>query len=120
MTGDDAKWTYLSNHTHTILLLWQNPDLRVRDLAARIGITERAVIRILGELEASGAIRRYREGRRNRYEVDGSRRLRHPLERHVRLEHLLDLLKGGEAASVGQASPGGRNLSPRSTSTSAE
>lgn len=118
MTADGGKWTYLSNHTHTILLLWQKPDLRVRDLAARIGITERAVIRILGELEASGAIRRHREGRRNHYEVDGSKRLRHPLEEHVRLDRLLDLLKGGAAA--GQASPGGTNLSPRNTSTSAE
>jgi predicted transcriptional regulator len=94
MSERDVHWTYLSNHAHTIFLLSQEPDLRVRDLAGKIGITERAVIRILGELEGAGVLRRHREGRRNRYEIDGSTPLRHPLERHVRLEELLGLLKG--------------------------
>lgn len=94
MAESGPQWTYLSNHAHTIFLLWGEPDLRVRDLAARIGITERAVMRILSELEGAGVIRRHREGRRNRYEIDGSTPLRHPLEKHVRLQQLLQLLKG--------------------------
>jgi hypothetical protein len=51
-------------------------------------------MRILSELEGAGVIRRHREGRRNRYEIDGSTPLRHPLEKHVRLQQLLQLLKG--------------------------
>ena len=116
MKSSGPGWTYLSNHAHTILLLWQEPDLRVRDLAASIGITERAVIRIIGELESAGVIRRRREGRRNHYEIDGDTRLRHPLEEHVRLGQLLELLKG--PPETGQEPEGGTNFSPRSTSTS--
>jgi hypothetical protein len=118
MKSSGPGWTYLSNHAHTILLLWREPDLRVRDIAARIGITERAVIRIIGELEAAGVIRRRREGRRNHYEIDGDTPLRHPLEEHVRLGQLLELLKGPPGA--GQEPAGGTNFSPRSTSTSQE
>jgi DNA-binding transcriptional ArsR family regulator len=118
MKSSGAGWTYLSNHAHTILLLWREPDLRVRDIAARIGITERAVIRIIGELEAAGVIRRRREGRRNHYEIDGDTPLRHPLEEHVRLAQLLELLKGPAAAA--QEPAGDTNFSPRSTSTSQE
>lgn len=118
MKSSGPGWTYLSNHAHTILLLWQEPDLRVRDLATSIGITERAVIRIIGELEAAGVIRRRREGRRNHYEIDGDTPLRHPLEQHVRLAQLLELLQGPPEA--GQASVEGTNFSPRSTSTSQE
>lgn len=111
-------WTYLSNHAHTILLLWREPDLRVRDIASLIGITERAVIRIIGELEAAGVIRRRREGRRNHYEIDGDSPLRHPLEKHVKLAELLELLKGPPGGV--QEAAGGTNFSPRSTSTSQE
>lgn len=118
MPEPGAQWTYLSNHAHTIFLLWQEPDLRVRDLAARIGITERAIIRILGELEAAGVLRRHREGRRNHYEIDGDTPLRHPLEQHVRLAQLLELLKGPPAG--GQGASGRTNFSPRRTSTSQE
>ena len=118
MTDRAGNWTYLSNHAHTIFLLWQEPDLRVRDIAARIGITERAVIRIIGELESAGVIRRRREGRRNHYEIDGDTPLRHPLEEHVRLGQLLELLKGPPEA--GQEPAGGTNFSPRRTSTSQE
>ena len=118
MKSSGPGWTYLSNHAHTILLLWQEPDLRVRDLAARIGITERAVIRILGELEAAGVLRKQREGRRNHYEIDGDTPLRHPLEQHVRLAQLLELLKGPPADDQGAS--GRTNFSPRRTSTSQE
>ncbi len=118
MKTSGPGWTYLSNHAHTILLLWQEPDLRVRDLAARIGITERAVIRILGELEAAGVLRKQREGRRNHYEIDGDTPLRHPLEQHVRLAQLLELLKGPPAGDQGAS--GRTNFSPRRTSTSQE
>ncbi|TAE77425.1 MAG: winged helix-turn-helix domain-containing protein [Verrucomicrobia bacterium] len=116
MKSSGPGWTYLSNHAHTILLLWREPDLRVREIAARIGITERPVLRIIGELEHAGVIRRRREGRRNQYEIDGDTPLRHSLEQHVRLADLLELLKG--PAERDQDGLPGTNFSPRSTSTS--
>lgn len=75
-----GKWTILTNHGHVLLALYRNPDLRQRDIAYGVGITEGAVQRILNELEAAGYITIERIGRRNRYRVDGSLGLRHPIE----------------------------------------
>ena len=91
--SNEVGWTFLTNHTHVIVCLVREPELRIRDLAAKIGITERAVQRILAELEASGAITRHRVGRRNRYTVHLDYRLRHPLESNCDLAHLLNVLR---------------------------
>lgn len=69
-----------------------DPEIRIRDLAARVCITERAVQRILAELEESGYLEHRRAGRRNRYEVHASLPLRHPLEKHRPLAVLLKLV----------------------------
>lgn len=66
----------------------------MRDLAARVGITERAVQRIVTDLEDAGYLARQKEGRRNRYSVTASRPLRHPIERHCVTDALLDLVLG--------------------------
>ncbi len=75
-------WTVLSNHGHVLVCLARDPAVRVRDVAAQVGISERAVLRILGELEAAGYVRRTREGRRSRYALEAARPLRHPVEAH--------------------------------------
>lgn len=84
MQNDDATapngWTFLSNHAHVLVCLARDPDLRLRDIAARVGITERGVQRIIGELEDCGVVEKIRSGRRNHYEIDLSAPLRHPLE----------------------------------------
>lgn len=85
-------WTFLSNHTHVLVCLSAEDEPTVRDIAARVGITERAVLRILAELEEGGVIARERDGRRNRYRVHGEMRLRHPLEAHCRIGELLALI----------------------------
>ena len=91
--GDDAPgFTYLSNHTHALVALDSAPDMRVRDLADSIGITERAVLRILADLEAVGVLARERVGRRNHYRIVRKSRLRHPLEEHCTVGGLLDLV----------------------------
>ena len=77
-----ASWTFLTNHSHVLLCLAADDALRVRDLAEKVGVTERAVLKILSELEAGGVIEREREGRRNRYRVQYRARLRHELEAH--------------------------------------
>ena len=87
---DVPSWTFLTNHAHVIILLSAEPELRMRDLADRIGITERAVQRIVKELEGSGYLEREREGRRNRYTVRLELPLRHPVEAH---RHVWDLVR---------------------------
>ena len=88
-----SGWTYLTNHTHTIVCLLREPDIRVRELAIEVGITERAILRILSELEHEGVVAKTREGRRNRYSVNLEAPLRHPLESHCSLRQLVKNLK---------------------------
>jgi hypothetical protein len=73
-------WTFFTNHGHVLLLLAREPDLLLRDVAVRVGITERAAQRIVGELEEAAYLTRERDGRRNHYEVHLDRPLRHPIE----------------------------------------
>ncbi len=95
-----GSWTFLTNHAHVLLAIGAEPDLRVRDLADRVGITERAVQRIVGELEAAGYLEIIREGRRNHYRVHTELPLRHPAEEHHRIGELLEVLshRTGRAA----------------------
>lgn len=85
-------FTYLTNHSHVLVALDTDPELRVRDLASLVGITERAVQRILADLEDAGVIRIEKIGRRNRYRTLRSAKLRHPLEHHCSVGGLLDLV----------------------------
>src|SRR5688572_22837512 len=87
------KWTFLTNHAHVIISLAGDPTLRIRDLAARVGITERAIQRIIADLEVAGYLTHEREGRRNLYRVRANRPLRHPVEAHQTVEALLQALR---------------------------
>jgi len=75
-----GSWTFLTNHAHVLLALHRDPDLRQRDIAGLVGITEGAVQRILNELEHSGFLSIERVGRRNHYDVKTDAQLRHPLD----------------------------------------
>ncbi len=77
--GAMTPWTFLTNHAQVLLLLSDDPEARVRDLAQQMGITERAVQRIVAELIEAGYLSRTRQGRRNRYVVDLERTLRCPI-----------------------------------------
>ncbi len=87
-----SRWTFLTNHGHTLLALYRQPDLRQRDLAQLVGITEGAIQRILAELEAAGYIEAERIGRRNRYRINPQLGLRHPLEANHSVGEVLDQL----------------------------
>jgi DNA-binding transcriptional ArsR family regulator len=87
-----APWTFLTNHAHVLLCLASDPELRLRDVAARVGITERAVQHIVADLEAAGMLTRTREGRRNRYALHAERPLRHPVEAHRTVADLVNLV----------------------------
>jgi DNA-binding IclR family transcriptional regulator len=88
----DRHWTFLSNHAHVLVCLASDPEARLRDVAARVGITERAVQGIVGDLEAAGVILRERQGRRNSYRLNLDAPLRHPLEAHRPIRALLMLV----------------------------
>lgn len=78
-------WTFLSNHAHVVVCIARDPSIRLRDIAAAVGITERAAQRIVSELAEAGYLERTRSGRRNRYRVRLDRPLRHPLEAEAEL-----------------------------------
>jgi DNA-binding Lrp family transcriptional regulator len=93
MTASPARhWTFLSNHAHVLVCLAQDPDARLRDVALSVGITERAVQKIVSDLEAAGVIVRERAGRRNSYRLDLDVPLRHALESHRTVGTLLSLI----------------------------
>ena len=85
-------WTFLSNHAHVLLCLASRPRMLLREVALRVGITERAVQKILVDLEAEGLVTRQRDGRRNRYQLHLDQPLRHPLEAHRSVRELIELV----------------------------
>ncbi|MDH4282504.1 MAG: winged helix-turn-helix domain-containing protein [Myxococcales bacterium] len=96
MTASDEQilpsWSFLSNHGHILVWIARDPNVRVREIAQAVGITERAVQRILGELEEAGVISRIRQGRRTHYEIDQRSPLRHPIEAEHSVGELLRLV----------------------------
>ena len=89
MSGD---WTFLTNHAHVLVAIARDPEARLRDVAAQVGITERAAQGIVRDLVDAGYLVRERVGRRNRYDVDVHRPFRHPLEQGQEVGILLDPL----------------------------
>jgi hypothetical protein len=77
---DEPGWTFLTNHAHVLVCLSQDPDIRMRDVADRVGITERAAQRIIHDLVETGYVERARSGRRNSYRLSLERPMRHPVE----------------------------------------
>ena len=86
------SWTFLSNYAHVLVSLAEDPSARLRDVAERVGITERAAQRIVSRLEQAGVLAKERDGRRNRYHIDPSCHLRHPLEAHTTVGNLLHMV----------------------------
>ena len=89
----EPGWTFLSNHSHVLICLARDAEMRVRDIALAVGITERAVIRIILELAEGGYLNKERIGRRNRYSIISDKNLRHPLESHHSIRGILALAK---------------------------
>jgi len=90
---DEAgRWTFLTNHAHVLVCLKLEPGLALRDVAQRVGITERAVQRIVAELEEGGVLARRREGRKNVYRIHEAVPLRHGLEAHRTVGDLLRMV----------------------------
>ena len=92
-----ATWTFLTNHAHVLVCVSKDPEILMRDIAQQVGITERAVQNVVGELVDAGYLVRERDGRRNHYEVRGALPLRHPIERHRQVRELIALVQGRSA-----------------------
>lgn len=87
-----TNWTFLSHHAQVLLLIARDPDARLREMAAAVGITERSVQAIVNDLVAEGYVERVRLGRRNHYSVNPNVPLRHRLQRDIDAGTLLRLM----------------------------
>jgi len=85
-------WTFLTNHAQVLLCLAETPDIRLREVAEHVGITERATQRILAELIDAGYVKTERIGRRNRYTVDRQHAMRHSAQLGHEIGALLEAL----------------------------
>jgi DNA-binding MarR family transcriptional regulator len=86
------SWTFLTNHAHVLICLSRDADMVLREVASQVGITERAVQRIIAELEEEGYLTRLKEGRRNTYQLNLNKALRHPVEKGCNVSHLVKAL----------------------------
>ena len=94
MSSPDSPktWTFLTNHAQVLLCLAETADVRLREVADRVGITERAAQRILAELVAAGYVKRERVGRRNQYTIDRQHAMRHSAQLGYEIGALLEAL----------------------------
>lgn len=109
--GEVARWTFLTNHAHVLLCLAGQPDMVLRQVSAEVGITERAVQKIVAELEAAGLLIRHREGRRNVYSLKPNQPLRHPIEAHCTVEGLIQFVLHKKPSAAGALSRTGSTAS---------
>jgi len=94
-----GNWTLFSNHGHVLVCLANDSESRLRDVAADVGITERAVQKIVRDLQTHGMISVTKHGRRNRYRIHQKKNLRHVLEAHCTLGDLMKLVATAEPVS---------------------
>jgi DNA-binding MarR family transcriptional regulator len=93
MSSPEAHtWRFLTNHTQVLLCIARVPDVRLRDVAEQVGITERAAQRIVADLVEAGFVERERKGRRNSYRINEHRHMRHPAQEDIEIRALLDLV----------------------------
>lgn len=102
-TGPRTSWGFLTNHTQVLLCIVRDADIRLRDVATLVGLTERAAQSIVADLEAEGYLSRSKVGRRNRYEIHLDAPVRHH-DGELTIGELLVFLSSPEhRASLGRA-----------------
>jgi Mn-dependent DtxR family transcriptional regulator len=100
---NDHLWRFVTNHAHVLECIYADPSVRLRDIATRVGITERTAAQIVKDLEGAGYLTKTRDGRRNRYDVHGELPLRHPRHRHRTVGDLIRFLEARPAARTSQS-----------------
>jgi DNA-binding IclR family transcriptional regulator len=102
-----SKFAFLTNHAQVLLCIAGDPGVRLREIGAHVGITERAALRIVGELESAGYVTRRREGRRNHYTIEPHLPLPDRLARGQQVADLLAVVGATPTAAAGARSKGG-------------
>jgi DNA-binding IclR family transcriptional regulator len=104
-----SNWSFLTNHGHVLLAIARGPELPMREIAQQVGITERAVQRIVADLVETGCVVRIRSGRQNTYQICVDQRLKHPLLAHLPLASLVALVTApphrDQVASAAEKAP---------------
>ncbi|MDA0633533.1 winged helix-turn-helix domain-containing protein [Nonomuraea sp. MCN248] len=101
-----SGWTFLTNHARVLIAVATDPQTRLRDIAATIGITERAAQGIVSDLEEAGYLERIRIGRRNHYQIDPSAELRHHTEAGIPVQALIDMFRHRDLGADRAGDPG--------------
>lgn len=97
MASKNQSWTFLTNHSHVLCLINNDPKITIRDMAIKVGITERAVLNILSDLTATEYLSVTKVGRNNHYSVNKHKSLRHPIENHCTIDDFLKTLEAKKA-----------------------
>ena len=117
-----GEWTLFSNHGHVLVCLMRDSEARLRDVADQVGITERAVQKIVRELQDAAFITVSKHGRCNHYRINTRKSLRHELEAHCTVGKLLQALTGKPArpdkGATGPAVEGASTNIPERPATS--
>ena len=88
----DSEWTFFSNYAHVLVCLAENPRARLREIADRVGVTERTAMRLITQLDNAGILTRVKRGRRNEYKIVYNENLRHPIESHCTVKQMLNMI----------------------------
>ena len=109
-----AEWSFLTNHARVLLCVARDPGVRLRDIAATLGITERTAFGVIADLTEAGYVIKERDGRRNRYEVQHHLPLAEPTSQERTIGEVLELLGGREIARDDHPPPesAGRRSTP--------
>jgi hypothetical protein len=102
-----AGWSFLSKHGRVLLCIADDPGVRLRDIAASVGITERSAYGIVADLAAAGYAVKRKDGRRNRYQIQARLPPRKPVGQQLAIGEVLALLAGASAGSAGRQSARG-------------
>jgi DNA-binding IclR family transcriptional regulator len=91
--NNEHSWRFVTNHAHVLQCIAADPTIRLRDIALRVGVTERTAAQIVNDLEQAGYLTKTRDGRRNQYEIHGELLLRHPHHSHRTVRDLIRFLQ---------------------------
>jgi len=95
-----VKWSFLTNHARALVCIARDPGVRLRDIAAALDITERSAYAIVSELADAGYVVKEKEGRRNRYQIQGHLPLHGAVGRERSIGEILDVLVEASAADA--------------------
>ncbi len=102
------SWNFLTNHARVLLCIARDPGVRLRDVAARLGITERSAHTIVADLATAGYVVKQKHGRRNRYQIQAHLPLPEPASQEPAIGDVLAMLMGGGAAQSLRVSAAGQ------------